>query len=193
MVGDPFELDLAVDASGDSETVALACIDELATRQLIKSAGAPRRFAFRHPLVRNAIYNGSQSVPASHVIDGSRRRSRSRGASPAMLAAHVEQSATHGDAEAMRILERAGHDTTDQAPSIAVRWFEAALRLVPHTRRPRLAILAAQAASQPCSVISSGRTRRWTMCLARSGDVGLVAACADVERLLGLIPSPSVA
>ena len=35
---------------------ALAALDELLARGLVRPAGAPRRFAFRHPVVRHAVY-----------------------------------------------------------------------------------------------------------------------------------------
>ncbi len=56
VVGDPFEPDLAAEVAEVSETVALQALDELLARGLARPAGAPRRFAFRHPLVRHAVY-----------------------------------------------------------------------------------------------------------------------------------------
>jgi predicted ATPase len=72
VLGDPFEPDLAAEVAQLSELAALQALDELLARALVRSGGAARRFAFRHPLVRHAVYAG-----------GSRRlaagRARSRG------------------------------------------------------------------------------------------------------------------
>ena len=59
VAGDQFDLDLAVPAAAMPERDALAALDELIAREILRPGDAPRRFRFRHPLVREAIYAGS--------------------------------------------------------------------------------------------------------------------------------------
>jgi DNA-binding NarL/FixJ family response regulator len=187
VVGDPFELDLAIAASGVTEVAALGCIDELVTSQLVKPTGSPRRFAFRHPLVRNAIYH---AAPAGARLTRHRRLAealRHRGAAPAQLAIHVQQSAAHGDAAAIATLRQAGHDTSEQAPAIAVRWFTAALELLPGPPgAEHQELLTAMAASQAVlgELTGAHQSLEATIRIDRT-DVSAIVACADLERLLG--------
>ncbi len=56
VAGDPFELDLTAAAADMAEPEALDALDELVERDLVRSTEVPRRFRFRHPLVRRAVY-----------------------------------------------------------------------------------------------------------------------------------------
>ena len=60
--GDPFEPDLAAAAAAVPEVVALEAADELLRFDLVRRTEVPRRFRFRHPLVRRAVY---ESTPAA--------------------------------------------------------------------------------------------------------------------------------
>src|SRR5919108_108883 len=59
VAGDPFELDLAVAVAELPETEAFGALDELIARDFVRPGIVPRRFEFRHPLVRAAVYDGS--------------------------------------------------------------------------------------------------------------------------------------
>ena len=131
VAGDPFELDLAAAAADVDESEALAAVDELTRRDLIRPAEVPRTFKFRHPLLRSAIY---QSSPAGARLAAHARSAEAltaRGAPATSRAHHVAQSARHGDRAAIAILLEAGAATAQSAPTSATRWFEAALRLLP--------------------------------------------------------------
>lgn len=54
--GDPFELEIAAAAARVDEPAALDALDELLARDLLRTGDVPRRFRFRHPLVRSAVY-----------------------------------------------------------------------------------------------------------------------------------------
>ncbi|MGH2715547.1 MAG: ATP-binding protein, partial [Thermoleophilaceae bacterium] len=56
VAGDPFEPELAAVAAEVEEEVALASLDELLKADLVRPTSQPRRFRFRHPLVRRAVY-----------------------------------------------------------------------------------------------------------------------------------------
>src|SRR6202042_3735190 len=56
VVGDPFELDIALAAAAMPEERAGAALDELVARDVMRAGEVPRGFRFRHPLVRKAVY-----------------------------------------------------------------------------------------------------------------------------------------
>src|SRR5205085_5532973 len=74
-----------------------------------------------------------------------------RGAPAAAQAHHVERSAAPGDDAAFRVLVEAGNAASARAPGAAVRWFQAALRLVPEGDPRRMEILAPMATAQGAS------------------------------------------
>ena len=192
VVGDPFDLDLAIAASGLTECDALECVDELAARQLIRPSTTPRRFLFRHPLVRNAVYHAS--LPGAR-LSCHRRLVASlieRGAKPVLVANHIEHCAVHGDLMAVDVLGRAGEDSAKQAPASAARWFSMALRLLPASasREDRVALLTSLAAAQ-CAIGNFDDAHdalEQCLALAPAGDapdVDLTISCAEIEQLLG--------
>ncbi|MGZ4331910.1 MAG: ATP-binding protein, partial [Solirubrobacteraceae bacterium] len=52
VAGDPFEVDLAAAAADCADSEVLEAIDDLARLELVKETDMPRRFRFRHPIVR---------------------------------------------------------------------------------------------------------------------------------------------
>lgn len=131
VVGDPFSLDLSIGAAGLAPGDGLTALDELAGSDLIRSTDVPRRFQFRHPLVRSAVY---EAVPegtrlAIHALCAELLRDGREGV--AARAHHVEQSAQFGDLEAVELLRDAALSSAARAPASAVRWLQAALRLLP--------------------------------------------------------------
>jgi len=59
VVGDPFDPELAAAAAATSESTVLAAVDELIVLDVVRPTDVPRRFRFRHPLVRRAVYETS--------------------------------------------------------------------------------------------------------------------------------------
>ena len=133
VIGDPFEIALAESVSEQDDAAFTSAVDELASRKLIRAGDTPRRFAFRHPLVRTAIYEGA---PPGTVMSAHRKVARllmDRGASAPEIAHHVERSAEPGDMAAVELLREAANDAAARAPTSAARWFDAALELLPAT------------------------------------------------------------
>ena len=56
VAGDPFEPELAAAAAASPEAAVLDAIDDLLRLDLVRTTDVPRRFRFRHPLVRRAVY-----------------------------------------------------------------------------------------------------------------------------------------
>jgi DNA-binding NarL/FixJ family response regulator len=193
VVGDPFEVDLAAATAGSSEDEAWERVDELVSKDLVRTTDVPRRFQFRHPLVRRSVYDSC----APSVRVSCHRRAfdllRKRGASAAALAAHVEQSARHGDAVAIETLRRAGDETLTQAPTSAASWFAAALRLLPvdAPAAERGGLLMSLAAAEAAIGRFADAHAALEECIAMTPvadvelRVSLVVGCAEIEQLLG--------
>ena len=146
MAGDPFEPELAAAAAASSEATAMDTVDELLRLDLVRATDVPRRFRFRHPLVRRAVY---EAAPGGWRLGAHERCAEAlaaRGRRP-QRAHHVERSARQGDISAVAVLREAGEAAARLAPDSAARWFGAALRLLPQTApvRDRAELLLARA------------------------------------------------
>jgi DNA-binding CsgD family transcriptional regulator len=131
VAGDPFEIDLAVAAAGVAEPAVLDAVDELARTEFVRETDVPRRFRFRHPIVRRAVY---ERTPSGWRIGAHERIARAladRGATATAQAHHVERSARHGDPAAIATLREAAAESATRAPATAARWLGAALTLLP--------------------------------------------------------------
>ena len=160
---------------------------------LVRVTDVPRRFRFRHPIVRRAVY---EATPGGWRLGAHERAGEClsvRGASIAARAHHVERSARHGDTAAVATLREAGEDAAGRAPASAARWFAGALRLLPASApaEDRVALLfpRAQALAATGQFTESHEALLESMALvpAQAGAMRarLTAACAAVEHLLG--------
>ena len=192
VAGDPFEPELAAAAADVSEPAFVATLDELLALDLIRPTDVPRRFRFRHPLVRRAVY---ESTPGGWRIGSHERCARAlaeRGAAPTTRAHHVEWSARHGDLAAVATLREAGDAAQRRTPESAARWFAAALRLLPSTSSPderiELLLSRARALGAGGRYAESHAVLVETMSVvspdARLLRAQLTARCARLEHLL---------
>jgi ATP/maltotriose-dependent transcriptional regulator MalT len=147
VAGESFEPELVAAIAQQSPESVFAAIDELLRLDFIRPAEAPRRFRFRHPIVRRAVYD---EMPRGWQIGAHARAAEALEAAnaPASVRAHhVEASATLGDERAVSLLVLAGREVAPRAPETGGRWLLAAARLLPPTerveRRLRLLGLAA--------------------------------------------------
>jgi predicted ATPase len=76
VAGDPFEPELAAAAADVSEDDALEALDDLLRRDLVRTTEVPRRFRFRHPLVRAAATRARQERGAWALKSAMPRRLR---------------------------------------------------------------------------------------------------------------------
>ena len=148
VAGDPFDPTIAAAAAGVEEPIALAAVDSLLAADLVRPTEHPRRFRFRHPLVRRAVYESGGGGWRIGAHARAAAALAARGATPAERAHHVERAAHAGDLAAVALLARAAEQTALSAPGTAAGWYAAALRLLPggveHAER-RLELLRAQA------------------------------------------------
>ena len=132
------------------------------------------RLAFRHDLVREAIYEDMPvgARAALHLETG--RAFAGSGRPAQQIAAHFALGAEKGDAEAIGWLERAAAEVSSRAPAVAVDYLRRALELV-FPDYPDLANLKVELAR---SLLWSGR---------------LAEAEAVADELLGMRHPPSAA
>ena len=145
VAGDPFEPELAAAAAGVSESDALVALDELLAADLVRHTDVPRRFRFRHPLVRSAVYEGAPGGWRLAAHERCAEALAARGASAVARAHHVEHAGRAGEASAVAILTEAAEAVVSRTPDGAVRWYAAALRLLPDGDGQRLPLLLAHA------------------------------------------------
>jgi DNA-binding NarL/FixJ family response regulator len=193
VAGDPFELELAAAAAAIPEPEAVERLDELLAVDLVRPTDVPRRFRFRHPLVRQAVY---EAAPGGWRLGAHERTATAlaaRGAPATARAHHVEQAARHGDRAAIAVLQEAGDAAARRTPAGAARWYGAALRLLPSDApaEQRLALLSARAgalaatgefAAAHAALIESLRIVPRE---ERARRLDLTVACAGIERVLG--------
>ena len=190
VAGDPFEPELAAAAAGLPEATALEALDELLALDLARTTDVPRRFRFRHPLVRRAVY---EAAPGGWLITAHERSASAlamRGASAAARAHHVVRCARHGDASAVAVLREAAESAVRAAPATAARLFDAALRLLgqgPERAELLGALASAHAAAgqfqQAYTVMLESLEALPPDALAQR--VRLTAACAGLANMLG--------
>jgi DNA-binding CsgD family transcriptional regulator len=189
VAGEPFEPDDAGAIAGLDGEATLNALDGLLAIDLVRSTTVPRRFAFRHPLVRTAVYD---AVPGGRRLSAHARAAEAaaaRGASAAERAHHVEQSAGACDEAAIALLLEAAAETAPRAPAAAAHWCRAALRLLPADDRERQIGVRMQLARAQRSLGRLERCRETlveALALTPEGSVELTARCASVEHWLGL-------
>jgi DNA-binding CsgD family transcriptional regulator len=188
VVGDPFDPALAAEVAELPEAAALAGLDDLLARTLVRPASGARRFAFRHPVVRHAVY---ESAPGGWRLAAHARAAAAlerRDAGMVARAHHVEHSAALGDEAAAEILLEAARELQAPAPASAARFRAAALQLVTDGGRRR-AIQVALAEAQ--SAAGDAEAARATLldALAEARDPherqGLTVRVANAEFWLG--------
>jgi ATP/maltotriose-dependent transcriptional regulator MalT len=193
VAGDPFEPELAAAAAATSEAAGMHAVDELLGLDLIRTTDVPRRFRFRHPLVRRAVYQAAAAGWRLGAHERCAEALAARGASAAARAHHVERSARQGDLAAVAVLREAGEATARLAPESAARWFGGALRLLPQTAptedRVELLLARSWALAAVGRFADSHEAALEAVALVPGQPSALntivATACASVERFLG--------
>jgi DNA-binding NarL/FixJ family response regulator len=148
VAGDPFAPEVAFAIAELEQAAGHDALDELLPSGLVRATDIPREFGFRHPLVRRAIYESTRGGWRLGAHARAAEALEAAGASPLARAHHIEQSAAKGDLESAAALIDAGLASAGSAPATAVRWYDAALRLLPDgddERRLGVLLLQAQA------------------------------------------------
>lgn len=131
VAGESFEPALVAAVADQPDPVALAAIDELLAADLLRPTDVPRRFRFRHPIVRNAVYEGAPRAWRLGAHARAAATLEGEGVAAPARAHHIERSASAGDEEAVVALVEAAHAASARAPRAAGRWLLAAARILP--------------------------------------------------------------
>ncbi|MCA2211801.1 helix-turn-helix transcriptional regulator [Jidongwangia harbinensis] len=198
VAGDPFVLESVVAAAELSEAAVAEALDLLQSRDLVRPTEAPRRFRFRHPLVRRAVHDAAPRawrVGAHERVAGALAAG---GVPPAGRAYHVAQSARRGDPAAIALLREAGDAVVRRAPGEAARWYRAAVDLLPDDGsgsvpaggvgpRPDAAALwtALGRALGAAGHLAEARSALVRAIEIRPAEVPVIADCARIEHALG--------
>jgi ATP/maltotriose-dependent transcriptional regulator MalT len=193
VAGDPFEPEVAAAASGMPEASVMDAIDRLLKVDLLRTTDVPRRFRFRHPLVRRAVYEATAGGWRLGAHERSAEALAARGAAASARAHHVERSARDGDTAAVAVLRKAGDEAVRLAPASAAHWFAEAIRLLPATapadERIELLVACARALTAVGRFDDSHSTLLEALEIAPPDAHALRArlarACATVESNLG--------
>jgi tetratricopeptide (TPR) repeat protein len=127
VAGEPFDADLATEIAQLAPVQAWSALDELCARDLVRTTATPRRFAFRHPIVRRAVYDASGGGWRLVAHERAAAALSGRGYPLAGIAPHVERSGRVGDRSAVQLLRSAADQAGLRAPMLAARWYLAAL------------------------------------------------------------------
>jgi DNA-binding CsgD family transcriptional regulator len=192
VVGEPFEADVALQVAELPATDGLRALDELLGADLLRPTEVPRRFAFRHPLLRRLIYDASGGGWRLEAHARAAAVLAESGAPAAERAYHVEHAAPRGDEKAVAVLLEAGDSVASYAPAGAVRWYGAALRLLPQdasAQRLELLPRLASALTALGELEQAHAALEEALRLSENDGGGLrtelVARCAAVEHWLG--------
>jgi ATP/maltotriose-dependent transcriptional regulator MalT len=192
VVGDPFEPALAAEVAELAEADAPAALDELLARTLVRPADGARRFAFRHPVVRHAVYDGAPGGWRLAAHGRAAAALERRGAGLVARAHHVEHAAELGDEAALALLEGAARELQHPAPASSARFHAAALRLLPdgpehHDRRAATLVALAEAQSAAGDREAARLTLEAALIDARDAQErhALAVRVANMEMWLG--------
>ncbi len=189
VAGEPFEPELAAETAGLDPALSLALLDELTARDCVRAEPTPRRFRFRHPIVRRAVYD---SIPPGRRLAAHRRAAEALGALGAPVTArahHIALSARPGDESAIAALSDAARQVAASAPASAAQWLVVTLSLLASEDvSHRLALLSRLAEAQAAAgalpdaartlveitaALPAGSDSRWAKAVAASAAVEL--------------------
>ncbi|WP_205697231.1 helix-turn-helix transcriptional regulator [Conexibacter sp. SYSU D00693] len=185
VAGEPFDLVLAAAAAQITQGAATAAVDEAIAAGVVQEADAPGRFAFRHPLVRRAVYEAAGAGWRLGAHDRLRRALEALGADVTLIAHHAEGAAAVGDDEAIDVLVAAADRVAARAPDSAAHWYGAALRLLTDVTGERRRDLLAK---RGAALLTGGHLEeaREVLLEADAGTLDATVGLAQVETWLGL-------
>ena len=170
-----------------------SALDELLGRELVRPTEVPRRFIFRHPLVRRSVYEsiGGGSRLAAHARAAEVLAARGRGGDRARPPRRAGGGARgpgggRGPARGRPPRHPAGRRRSRRAGSTApcacCSTRIASARSRSGSRSPRR---CAPAASSSAAARSCSRRSRWSATTTSRRRLQLIAWCAAVEHWLG--------
>ncbi len=187
VVGDPFDIDVARRTAGLDLEEALAAVDQLVERQVLRESNVLREFGFRHPVIRSAVYEGQSAARRLSLHARAAEVLADAGSPLPSQARHLAHTAGPGDDASAALLRAAAEAVAASAPSIAADWLLAAKRASPPADVEFFSGLAE-------TLVQSGRLSEALSVAVEglsfgagtaAGKLRLTLAAAAVERLLG--------
>ena len=192
VAGDPFNLELAAACGELDDQRSLETVDELLVAGLVRPTESPRRFAFRHPLVRRAVLDWAGSGWALSAHERAARALAGWNAPIALRAHHLARSARSGDLDAAALLARAAALVQGHSPASAAEWGAAGLTILPGAAEHdelRIELLVTVAAARGALGELEEARAALVQALDLVGDdpaaVALLSEVARIEHLLG--------
>jgi len=194
VIGYEFDAALVAELTGRTALVAFGAIGELIDRGVAVAAARRRDFAFRHPVVRRAVYSATELSRRVQMHAHVDRALRARRASDVERAPHVAQYASYGDMDAVGVLTRASQKVAPTRPDTASNWLAAAIRVLPRhsafqEQRARLLVLLAKTRGAAGSLCECRDTMHEALTILpaqpAAEHASAVAFTAMTQRLLG--------
>ncbi len=129
VLGESFSLDELATVGGRAPAAVLGPLRQATDGGIVSDVDG--RLAFRHDLVREALYLDLLPAVRKSLHLQAGRALATAGAPARRVAVHLSLGAEHGDAEAVAWLKRAGQELASQAPSVTIELLERALELAP--------------------------------------------------------------
>lgn len=167
---------------GCSATTLVGTFREVVGAGILEDDG--RRLAFRHDLIREALYHDLPAGVRAALHREAARALAGAGAPAGRVAEHAARGASSGDPFAVEWLLRAAADAASRAPAVAVDWLDQAMELAAPADPRRREIMADRAVSllwsgrvpeaeESCRDLLAGDPGPWLrprvqLCLAQS-------------------------
>lgn len=176
VIGNGFELETVAGMLDRSPTAVLDAIAELIKRDLVRPVARAQHFAFRHPVVRRAVYHGTELGVRADLHARVDEILAGRDAPSTERAPHLVHRARHGDLATVDLLLTAGQAVTLTSPNTAAAWLRTALRILP-----------------PGAQCSQTRARLLTWLAKARGGSGYLRECRDIlHEALRFVPVSSM-
>ncbi|MQA24506.1 MAG: AAA family ATPase [Micromonosporaceae bacterium] len=169
--GGGFTIDALATVAGRPVVQLLPALREATTAGLIDEAA--EQLTFRHALIRHAIYDELPLAVRRSLHREAGRALAADGASAVRVAAHLAQSASQGDVEAVEWLRSAGREAAPRSVPEAVELFERAAALTRPDYPGRDALIAELAPLLALSGRVDEAEQRIAEVLARAPSVEL--------------------
>ncbi|MFD5322356.1 AAA family ATPase [Streptomyces sp. NPDC127092] len=130
VLGDTFTVDTVAEVAEVCRDRSCAVLGELRRRDLVRPGGQPGRLTFRHPLLRERLYEGIDACWRSWAHGRALHSMRASGVPATELAPHIERAGSGVGAADRRDLGTAARVALHLGrPAAAAHWLTVAIRL----------------------------------------------------------------
>lgn len=197
VAGDQFSIDALPAIAALSSAEVATALSVLTRRDVLRPAESPATLEFRHPVLRQVIYQDSDPAWRAAAHRRALAELARRGAPAAELAHHVAASPGGDVPGDIAILLAAAHGALNSAPAAAAQWLRVALRILPadagHAQQRLEILLLLTRALGVAGRLAESRDLlheilRVVPLRPPGPRVAAVTFCATMERLLARYP-----